>query len=217
MKRFVPHLTYANVVATLALFLVLSGGAAYAASRLAKNSVGSAQLKKNAVTPAKLSQASKATLSGTTGPKGSTGPEGPSGPQGVPGKEGSAGRNLTAETPLASGQTETGVFGAAGTGEGSYLLGVATFVQPLAVGLDEFHVFALGEEETNAHCPGAGIAAAGYFCAYSGEEENAYLVSGPQNPGDGSEGTGKDGTQFFYSGDGSGVAYAYGTWAVTAP
>jgi hypothetical protein len=211
MKRFMPRLTYANVVATLALFLVLSGGAAYAASRLAKNSVGSAQLRKNAVTPAKLSKASKAALGGTTGP------QGPTGPQGMPGKEGAAGRNLTAETPLASGQTETGVFGAAGTGEESYLLGMASFVQPLAVGLDEFHVFALGEEETNAHCPGAGRAAAGYFCAYSADEETAYLVSGPQNPVDGSEGTGKDGTQFFFSGDGSGVAFAYGTWAVTAP
>jgi hypothetical protein len=214
MKRFVPHLTYANVVATLALFLVLSGGAAYAASRLAKNSVGAVQLKKNAVTPAKLSKASKAALDETTGPQG---PSGPQGLPGIPGKEGAAGKNLTAETPLASGQTETGVFGAAGTGEGSYLLGVANFVQPLAVELDEFHVFALGEEETNAHCPGAGRAAAGYFCAYSADEENAYLVSGPQNPVDGSEGTGEDGTQFFFSGDGSGVAYAYGTWAVTAP
>jgi hypothetical protein len=211
MKRFLPHLTYANVVATLALFLVLSGGAAYAASRVAKNSVGSAQLKKNAVTPAKLSKASKAVLDGTTGP------QGPAGAQGMPGKEGAAGKNLTAETPLASGQTETGVFGAAGTGEESYLLGLASFVQPLAAGLDEFHVFALGEGETNAHCPGAGRAAAGYFCAYSAEEENAYLVSGPENPGDGSEGTGRNGTQFVFSGDGSGVAFAYGTWAVSAP
>jgi hypothetical protein len=48
------HLTYANVVATLALFLVLSGGAAYAAGNLGKNSVGTKQLKNSAVTTAKL-------------------------------------------------------------------------------------------------------------------------------------------------------------------
>jgi hypothetical protein len=48
------HLTYANVVATLALFLVLSGGAAYAAGKLGKNSVGTKQLKNAAVTTAKL-------------------------------------------------------------------------------------------------------------------------------------------------------------------
>jgi hypothetical protein len=54
MNRLRPRLTYANVVATLALFLVLTGGAAYAATRLAKNSVGSKQLKKNSVTGAKI-------------------------------------------------------------------------------------------------------------------------------------------------------------------
>jgi hypothetical protein len=49
-KRF----SYANVVSSLALFLVLSGGAALAASHLAKNSVGAKQLKKGAVTTAKI-------------------------------------------------------------------------------------------------------------------------------------------------------------------
>src|SRR5215213_2953057 len=47
------RLTYANVVSTLALFLVLAGGAAYAA-KVAKKSVGSPQLKANAVTTAKI-------------------------------------------------------------------------------------------------------------------------------------------------------------------
>lgn len=48
------HLSYANVVASLSLFLVLGGGAAYAASHLAKNSVGTKQLKANSVTGAKV-------------------------------------------------------------------------------------------------------------------------------------------------------------------
>src|SRR5215213_2662458 len=50
------HLTYANVVATLAAFLVLCGGAAIAADQLAKNSVGKKQLKANAVTTAKIKE-----------------------------------------------------------------------------------------------------------------------------------------------------------------
>jgi hypothetical protein len=54
MQRIRKKLTYANVVATLALFLVLSGGAAYAAGHLSKNSVGVKQLKKNAVSTAKI-------------------------------------------------------------------------------------------------------------------------------------------------------------------
>ena len=43
-----PRLTYANVTATLALFVALSGGA-YAATALPANSVGAKQLKKSAV------------------------------------------------------------------------------------------------------------------------------------------------------------------------
>jgi hypothetical protein len=46
-------LSYGNVVATLALFLALGGGA-MAASHLGKNSVGAKQLKSNAVTTAKI-------------------------------------------------------------------------------------------------------------------------------------------------------------------
>jgi hypothetical protein len=48
-----PKFTYANVMATIAVFLALGGGA-LAASNLGKNTVGSKQLKKNAVTTAKL-------------------------------------------------------------------------------------------------------------------------------------------------------------------
>jgi hypothetical protein len=47
-------LTYSNVMSTLCFFLLLSGGAAYAAGHLGKNTVGPQQLKKNAVTTAKL-------------------------------------------------------------------------------------------------------------------------------------------------------------------
>ena len=52
-----PKLTYANVVATLALFIALVG-ASYAAVELPKNSVGTKQLKKNAVTGVKVKNGS---------------------------------------------------------------------------------------------------------------------------------------------------------------
>lgn len=48
------RLTYANVMSTIAVFLVLGGGAAFAAAQLGKNTVGTKQLKKNAVTAAKI-------------------------------------------------------------------------------------------------------------------------------------------------------------------
>lgn len=51
-KRFIPKLSYSNVIATIALFVAL-GGAAVAAG-LPKNSVGPNQLKRGAVTAAKI-------------------------------------------------------------------------------------------------------------------------------------------------------------------
>lgn len=53
MQKLRAKLTYANVMATIAVFLVLGGGAAVAAG-LGKNSVGAKQLKPNAVTSAKI-------------------------------------------------------------------------------------------------------------------------------------------------------------------
>ena len=61
-------LTYSNVVATLCLILLMGGGTAYAASQLDKESVGTRQLRKEAVTPTKLSKAAKAALTGPEGP-----------------------------------------------------------------------------------------------------------------------------------------------------
>jgi hypothetical protein len=60
MKR--PTLSYANVIATLALFLALGGGA-YAATHFPKNSIGAKQLKKNSVVTAKIKNGA------VTGPK----------------------------------------------------------------------------------------------------------------------------------------------------
>lgn len=54
MKQIRKRLTYANVLSTLTAFAVLAGGTAFAASQLAKNSVGKKQLKANAVTTAKI-------------------------------------------------------------------------------------------------------------------------------------------------------------------
>lgn len=53
MKQIRKRLTYANVMSSIAVFLVLGGATAFAAG-LAKNSVGSKQIKKNAVTTAKI-------------------------------------------------------------------------------------------------------------------------------------------------------------------
>jgi hypothetical protein len=90
MKRILGRLTYANVMATVAVFIAL-GGASYAAIKLPKNSVGARQLKKGAVTPAKLSKASQSTLTGPRGPQGIQGPKGDQGIQGPKGDRGEPG------------------------------------------------------------------------------------------------------------------------------
>ena len=67
------HLTYANVMATVAVFLALGGGA-YAALHLQKNSVGPKQLKKHAVTPSKVAKGTVKLFKGQKGDPGSRGP-----------------------------------------------------------------------------------------------------------------------------------------------
>lgn len=94
MKQVRKRLTYANVMSSLAVFFVLGGATAFAATQLERESVGTSQLKKEAVSLAKIRKGAKESLKGQTGPtgpagpagaKGATGPQGPQGPKGDPG------------------------------------------------------------------------------------------------------------------------------------
>jgi hypothetical protein len=93
MRGIKDRLTYANVTATLALFVAL-GGSSYAAVTLPRNSVGSAQLKTNSVGPSetkrnavrsseirdrsiRLRDISKSTRDALHGQIGPAGPPGP--------------------------------------------------------------------------------------------------------------------------------------------
>jgi hypothetical protein len=53
-SRIRERLTYSNVMSTLCFFLLVSGGLAYAADHLGRNSVGTRQLKKNSVNGLKV-------------------------------------------------------------------------------------------------------------------------------------------------------------------
>lgn len=63
MSSIRRHLSYANVVSTICLFLVLGGATAFAAKELARTSVGAKQLKTSAVTGPKIKDGA------VTGPK----------------------------------------------------------------------------------------------------------------------------------------------------
>jgi hypothetical protein len=89
--KFKP--TYANVVSTVALVLAVSGGAAFAATALPRHSVGTRQLKDDAVTGAKVRDGSLRSRDFAVGsiPSGAPGSPGPSGAPGAPGSPGSPG------------------------------------------------------------------------------------------------------------------------------
>jgi len=91
MKSVRKRLTYANVMSSIAVFLVVAGGTAFAASQLGKESVGTKQLKKEAVSLAKINAAAKNSLKGATGPAGPKGAEGPKGATGAQGARGEKG------------------------------------------------------------------------------------------------------------------------------
>jgi hypothetical protein len=80
--KFKP--TYANVVSTVALVLAVSGGAAFAATALPRHSVGTRQLKDDAVTGAKVRDGSLRSRDFAVGsiPSGAPGSPGPSGAPG---------------------------------------------------------------------------------------------------------------------------------------
>jgi hypothetical protein len=106
--------TYANVIATLALFLALGGGGAWAATTISAGSVGTLQLKNGAVTGSKVSEGSllaKDFMGGQL-PAGPTGPAGPAGAEGDPGPTGSKGP--TGSQGLAGKSGERGSVGEPG-------------------------------------------------------------------------------------------------------
>ena len=86
LSKLRTRLTFANVVSVIALFVALGGGA-YAAIKLPANSVGSKQIRKKAVTPAKIAPATARLLKGR---RGDQGPKGDPGATGSPGQPGSS-------------------------------------------------------------------------------------------------------------------------------
>jgi hypothetical protein len=101
MGRNLLRYLRAHHIALLALFVAL-GGTSYAAATLAADSVGTRQLRRGAVTSAKVKDRSLLARDfkrgqlprgavGPAGPAGAVGPVGPQGPQGVPGPKGETG------------------------------------------------------------------------------------------------------------------------------
>ena len=213
-----------NVVAYIALFFALGGTSLAAVSALPSNSVGTKQIRKGAVTLAKLSSAAEKSLHGKTGAAGVPGiqgVEGAEGAQGIQGPKGNTGAaGASALSPLTAGQTETGTYalGADAYVASSVFVDGVTFQIPLTTALGPNNVvFVSGSSATD--CPGVGQAASGYLCVYQTVNHNfdqtSLVIIDPTSAA-GAGGASVSG--FMILGDSVGPNYAvydFGTWAVT--
>lgn len=244
MKSRRPRLTYANVVATIALFAAL-GGVSYAATTLPKNSVGTDQIQAEAVRTGKLAEDAVTASRLSPGVReriaaAGTTPTASSTPDSVKHAETAntaaradtaisadtaknaealggqpAGHYLTADSVLQSGQTEAGDYiAAAGNGEAGTVL--VQFWPHLPESLQEGHIKVIPEGGgPTIECPGPGQAAASYMCVYQSFNEGMTFESFISTmPGS------------IYAGPVSGVmtwrsnqfnGLLRGTWAYTAP
>src|SRR3954447_14740625 len=124
MRALRERLSYANVMATLAVFIAL-GGSSYAAIKLPRNSVGAAEIRTGAVRSteirdrsiktADLAESTREALRGQQGPKGLPGA---SGANGGPGPSGvaywaavnSGGARARGNATLSNHDADTGVY-----------------------------------------------------------------------------------------------------------
>lgn len=128
LKELWDRPAFSNIVALAALFIAL-GGASYAAIQIPGNSVGTKQLKKNAVTSAKVKNRSllaadfklgqlprgatgTAGVTGSVGATGLTGPTGAAGATGLAGIEGTTGPTGPKGSTGATGPSTTAALGA---------------------------------------------------------------------------------------------------------
>lgn len=203
IKRLHDNLTYSNVMVTILALIVVGGGTAYATQVLPKESVGSKQIKKGAVTPAKLSKTAKKTLTGPQGPKGETGPRGE---RGEPGP---------AVQILPSGQTEVGVW-ATGAANGGFGMVQINFLPQLSQGIPSTHEKYLKPGETSTECPGTGKAAAGYLCVYAAWNIEMTFLNFVNPVFSSSEESSPAGVVIYFRSSEE-EANTFGNWAYTAP
>src|SRR6478752_3024767 len=122
MKGFRSKLSYANVMATIAVFIAL-GGSSYAAFVLPRDSVGSKQIRKGAVRSTEIKDRSIALrdISGAT----RKALRGQRGPQGMPGAPGAPATKYFAAVTGAGSFVRGNATSGGRTGVGTYAIGFA--------------------------------------------------------------------------------------------
>ncbi|MHB8532257.1 MAG: hypothetical protein ACYDC2_06025 [Solirubrobacteraceae bacterium] len=211
------RITYANVAATLALVLAMSGAALAAHHYLITST--------KQISPGVLKK-----LHGARGARGITGFIGPIGPQGPVGEAGPRGGRgptgpdgFSALSNLPGGETESGdfAFTQPAAGAASKLLGAISFPIPLAAPLAAKNVIVTNvpaKPEPGEKCPGPGQAARGYLCIYTTLTSNAEKpeATNPEvTPVTEGSGSGRHGVRLVWAAPASSVAEAAGTWSAT--
>ena len=226
LRSIRSRLSYANVVATLALFVAM-GGASYAAVTLPRNSVGSPQIRKNAVTGAKVKNKSLSAADFRGSVKGPAGPVGSKGDTGAKGDAGATGPPGPVNGDLPSGTTLRGIY--------AIRLDNATTPSgwvPISFGLrlpsdPAVHIVPAGGPKP-LQCAGTIYmpeAAPGNLCIYRGFENGmaapvAYRMAEaafPDDVGGQAEVAGRVGAYLDFGLVGASAHLARGSWAVTAP
>jgi len=223
MKRRLRAPSPALVISLIALFVAL-GGTSYAAiASVPRNSIGSKQLKKNAVTGVKIKNGavtkSKINTTGLTVPNAVHATSASSATSAT-----NAASATVADAPgtLPSGHTEYGTIGSqppkSGTAADIEIGDNAQLPFPAPVALDAAHVVLVGSitDGSPSQCSGsaaAPTAAAGYICIYPFAQHNAQLNQGTVW----SSNTSKYGFQMSWSSVTSGLCWVFANWAYTAP
>jgi hypothetical protein len=209
MNSIRRHLSYANVVATLALLFAMSGGA-LAAKRYLVNSTKQINPKVLKALEASVARKVKPGAAGAVGKEGTTGKEGPAGKDGV-----------SAPSTLPSGQSESGDYGAhtPNAGAGGYLTTMVAFPVPTPAPISIENVVYTTAKVPVPHCIGPGHAERGYLCIYSAANEGVDTppsVLSYEVPGKLEEGAGRFGFLVQWTISGAG-ATDIGSYTVTAP
>jgi hypothetical protein len=211
MRRFFRRgLTYANVTATLALVLALSGSAIAGTTYLLTST---SQISPTVLKKLKGAKGPKGQR-GKTGAKGAIGPAGPAGPAGAAGAKGD-----TAPYPtiLATGQTERGTFAMEdeNTGGSGHAYDSITFSPPLApsVTLTATYVASGTTQPGCTGTPSEPTASPGFLCVYGRTASGTVaLFSGSAASAGQADRWGAVASIITNT-----SAFAYGTWAATAP
>ncbi|HXD53437.1 MAG TPA: hypothetical protein VN618_01660 [Solirubrobacteraceae bacterium] len=200
MKTIRRHVSYANVVATLALVFAMSGSAIAAKHYLLSST--------RQISPSLLKKLRGRT--GKPGPRGTTGAQGPAGAKGETGSP--------APSVLTSGRSESGVYALtdSNTKAGAEASVGVTFPIPLPERLPEGKYRYLPPGNTSPECSGPGHSAPGFLCVYSTEtfELDFENIFNPEKSG--VFGSGVFGFEIAFATKGTAV-FDLGTWTVTAP